>query len=104
MSKIVQEPNNEPIDTLPIYIRAGQAIAVFNDRNLSYHAKGVYAYLVTLPTLSDVSIQSLITDANKAASVSTAIQELHAAGYLEYGHKRGKKHVARGYTLIEKPV
>lgn len=60
------------------------ANAVLNDPNISFMAKGIYAYLYSKPDGWDFSEKRIANDAkNSRTSVRTGIQELEDAGYLQ---------------------
>ncbi len=60
------------------------ANAVLNDPNISFMAKGIYAYLYSKPEGWDFSEKRIANDAtNSRTSVRTGIQELEDAGYLQ---------------------
>lgn len=60
------------------------ANTVLNDPNISFMAKGIYAYLYSKPDGWDFSEKRIANDAkNSRTSVRTGIQELEDAGYLQ---------------------
>ena len=65
--------------------RAGTALATaLADDRLSYRAKGIFAYLLSLPDGQAVDVKALAQRASEGRdAIGTALQELSAAGYCD---------------------
>lgn len=80
---------------------------VFKDRELSWKAKGLLCYLLSLPNDWKINVEDLITrstDGDK--STRTALNELISAGYITKETVRKKNGMIEGcnYVVREKPL
>lgn len=80
--------------------------AIQDDR-LSWKAKGILSYLLSLPDDWEIYVSELITHApDGVASLRSGMKELEDAGYLIKSLERGKsgKFAGYDYTVIENPT
>ena len=80
--------------------------AIFEDVSLSWKAKGLFCYLLSLPNDWQIHAAELEQHASDGkASLNAAIKELEAAGFLEV--QKGKddkgRFAANCYKVIEQP-
>jgi hypothetical protein len=66
-------------------VREGAALeAVLSDRRLSFRAKGVFAYMLSLPQGTGVSVKALSGASSEGRdAIGTALHELSVAGFCE---------------------
>lgn len=80
---------------------------VIQDDRLSWKAKGILSYLLSLPDDWEIYVSELITHApDGVASLRSGMKELEDAGYLVKSLEHGKsgKFVGYSYTVIENPT
>jgi hypothetical protein len=75
------------------------------DKQLSWAAKGLIAYLLHLPDEWDVTLAFLQNiSSNGRRATNTAIRELESAGYLQREEKKNSgKFAGYDYTVVESP-
>ena len=77
------------------------------DKNLSFKAKGLMSFMLSLPDKWDYSITGLsMFGTDKIDSVRSALKELEKQGYVRAERVRDNKGMLRGteYTVMEKPI
>ena len=77
------------------------------DKNLSFKAKGLMSFMLSLPEKWDYSITGLsMFGTDKIDSVRSALKELEKQGYVRAIRVRDDKGMLRGteYTVMEKPI
>lgn len=79
---------------------------LLNNKQISFKAKGIYAYIQSKPDGWDFSIERISWDCNEGqSSVRSGIQELEKAGYLlRKMYKNHKGHNQYDYYLYDKPT
>ena len=77
------------------------ANAILNDPELSFKAKGIYAYMISKPDNWNFTIQSIASQVKDGkASIQAGIKELKGSGWIKYiKHKNGS-----GVYLIRNDV
>lgn len=78
-----------------------------NDKNLSFKAKGLLSYMLSLPDDWDYTLEGLSKKGKDGIdSVRTAVHELEEAGYLRRERLRDEKGrlTVAEYTLSERPI
>ena len=76
----------------------------FNQNNLSWKAKGILAYLLTLPDNWEVKIAHLKSvSADGRDATANGIKELEQAGYIQKEKYREKGRIQYRYTISENP-
>lgn len=79
---------------------------LLNDKNISFKAKGIYAYIQSKPDGWNFSVERISWDSNEGeASVRSGILELEKAGYLfrkKYKNELGYNQY--DYYLFDKPT
>ena len=78
---------------------------LFKDKTISLKAKGLMAYLLSLPNDWDLSINGIVACSKEGRrSIGNTIKELINAGYIERTQVRDKgKFVGYDYFVFEKP-
>ena len=77
------------------------------DKRLSFKAKGLMSFMLSLPEEWDYSITGLsMFGTDKIDSVRSALKELEKQGYVRAERVRDNKGMLRGteYTVMEKPI
>ena len=77
------------------------------DKRLSFKAKGLMSFMLSLPEKWDYSITGLsMFGTDKIDSVRNALKELEKQGYVRVERVRDNKGMLRGteYTVMEKPI
>ena len=77
------------------------------DKRLSFKAKGLMSFMLSLPDRWDYSITGLsMFGTDKIDSVRSALKELEKQGYVRAERVRDNKGMLRGteYTVMEKPI
>ena len=78
---------------------------LFKDKTISLKAKGLMAYLLSLPNDWDLSINGIVACSKEGRrSIGNTIKEIFNAGYIERTQVRDKgKFVGYDYFVFEKP-
>lgn len=77
------------------------------DQNLSFKAKGLMSFMLSLPEDWDYTMNGLSAfGSDKIDSIRAAIKELEKNGYVRIKRIRDHKGLLRGteYTVVEKPI
>src|SRR5690554_205710 len=79
--------------------------SIFNDKRLSWKAKGLMGYFLSKPDDWKITISDLIKQSKDGRdSVYSGLAELKKYGYLqEVAYRQGKRIVRREYKVYEAP-